>query len=168
MSEEKKIEVHIRYGDVEGKFSGDVEGVWTAVNRFFSQIVPRLEVVSKAMLTIDLSKLIEDFEGVVAVAPEGSCVLVPRSKLSDSDALALNLLAAYIGHKLGILSKGSLSSKELQAKLGKDVKTTSARLSELCRDGLVARIEDGEYEITTIGIRRLQEQILPKVKAKLS
>ena len=32
---------------------------------------------------------------------------------------------------------------------------------------MVAKIEDGNYKISTIGIKRLQDEILPKFRAKL-
>jgi len=161
------IMVHIKYQDIEQTFSGNVNDVWVSVNRFFSEMIPALEVARKALLTVDLEKLIHDCENIIAVAPEGPSLLVSKQILTDSETLVLHLLSAYIGNKLGLLSKDSISKEELQAGLGKTAKITSTRLGELCREGLATRSEEGNYKITTIGIKRLQEEALPKIRERI-
>jgi len=59
-----------------------------------------------------------------------------------------------------------MTKEELMAKLGKNMKITTTRLSELVKDGLTAKLDEGDYKITTIGIKRLQDEALPKMKAK--
>ncbi len=156
------ITVHVKYGDVEQTFTGNVNNVWVSVNRFFTEMIPALEVARKAILTIDLEKLIDNCKNIIAVSSEGPGLLVSKEKLTDSETLALYLLAAYIGNKLGLLSTDTLSKEELQAKLRKSAKITSTRLGELCREELTIKTEEGGYRITTIGIKRLQEEVLPK------
>ncbi len=160
------VTVHIKYMDTEQSFTGDVDQVWASVNRFLSEMIPTLQIVKKALLTVDLEKLIEDCKNVIAVAPEGPVLLVSKQKLTDSETLALHLLATYIGNKLG-LSKSFLTKEELQAALGKNAKITSTRLSELCREGYATKTDEGNYRITTLGIKRFQEQILPEIREKL-
>ena len=166
VTEEEKVTVHIKYQDFEQTFTGDANQVWISVNRFFNEMVPALDTVKKALLTVDLEDLIEDCKNVIAVAPEGPVLLVSRSKLTDSETLTLHLLAAYIGNKLGH-SKEVLTKEELQAGLGKSAKITSTRLGELIRDGLATKTDEGNYKITTLGIRRFQEEALPEIKQKL-
>lgn len=161
------ITVHIKYRDVEQTFTGNVNDVWISINRFFSEMVPALEVARKAVLTVDLEKLIDDCENIIAVAPEGPSLLVSKQKLTDGETLALDLLAAYIGNKLGLLNSDTLSKEELQAGLGKSAKITSTRLGELCREGLATKTEEGNYKITTIGIKSLQEEVLPKIRERI-
>jgi len=160
--------VRVKYGDLEQTFQGDVEQVWVSLNRFFTQILPNFELAKKVMLTAELSELIKECENIVGVAPEGPYVLVPTKNLTDSETLALNLLAAYIGHKLGVLEKDSLSKEELRLRLGKSAKITSTRLGELCREGVATKNEDGEYRLTTFGIQKIQKELLPKIRARIS
>ena len=160
------VTVHIKYMDTEQSFTGDVDQVWASVNRFLSEMIPTLQIVKKALLTVDLEKLIEDCKNVIAVAPEGPVLLVSKQKLTDSETLALHLLATYIGNKLG-LSKSFLTKEELQAALGKNAKITSTRLGELCREGLATKTDEGNYRITTLGIKRLQKETLPEIREKL-
>jgi len=161
------ITVHIKYGDVEQTFTGNVNDVWVSVNRFFSEMIPAFEVARKAVLTVDLEKLVVDSKNIIAVAPEGPSLLVSKQRLTDSETLALHLLAAYIGSKLGLLSSDALTKEELQAELGKSAKIASTRLGELLREGLATKTEEGAYKITTIGIKHLQEEILPKIRERI-
>jgi len=78
----------------------------------------------------------------------------------------LHLLAAYIGNRLG-QSEDFLTKEELQAGLGKNAKITSTRLGELTREGLATKTDEGNYKITTLGIRRFQEESLPEIREKL-
>ena len=160
------VTVHIKYQETEQTFTGDANQVWISINRFFSEMIPALQTVKKALLTVDLESLIEDCKNVIAVAPEGPVLLVSRQKLTDNETLTLQLLATYIGNKLG-QSKDYLTKEELQAGLGKNAKITSTRLGELCREGLATKTEEGNYRITTLGIKRSQEETLPEIREKL-
>ncbi|MDH5437571.1 MAG: hypothetical protein OEX76_01570 [Candidatus Bathyarchaeota archaeon] len=166
MSEEK-ITVHVKYRNVEQTFVGNVNDVWVSVNRFFSQMIPSFNLTHKVMLTVDLQKIIEDVEGVIAIAPEGPELLISKQELTDSETIQLYLLAAHIGHRLGRLGRDSSSKEELQTRLGKSSKITSTRLGELCREGMATKNGEGDYKITTIGIKRLQEETLVKIREKI-
>ena len=162
----KTVTVHISYQETEQTFTGDANQVWKSINRFFSEMIPALQTVKKALLTVDLESLIEDGKNVIAIASEGPVLLVSRQKLTDCETLTLQLLAYYIGNKLG-QSKEFLTKKELQTRLGKNAKITSTRLSELCREGLASKTEEGNYRITTLGIKRSQDETLPEIREKL-
>ena len=157
-----EVTVHVKCGEVEQTLSGSVDDVWIALNRIFSETIPAFNVARNIMLTVDLAKLVEDFKDVVAIAPEGPVVLLPKDKLTDSETLQLYLLAAYMGYRLGKLAKDSLTREDLQAKLAKNMKITTTRLGELVKQGAVIRTEKGEYRITTAAVVRAQQE-----KAKL-
>jgi hypothetical protein len=160
------VTIHIKYQENEQTFTGDANQVWVCVNRFFTEMIPALQTIKKALLTVDIENLIEDCKNVVAVSPEGPVLLVSKQKLTDSETLTMHLLAAYIGNKLG-QSKDVLSKEELQAGLGKSAKITSTRVGELIREGLATKTEEGNYKITTLGIKRFQEEALPEIREKL-
>lgn len=163
---EETVTVHIKYRDTEQKFTGNANSVWSITNRFFAEMIPALQVVKKALLTVDLEKLIEDCKNIIAIAPEGPVLIVSRQKLTDSETIMLHLLATYISNKL-VLSKDYLTKEELQARLGKTAKITSTRLGELCREGYATKTEEGNYKITTLGIKHSQEETLPQIIEKL-
>ncbi len=161
-----KVEVHIKYKDVEKTCSGTPEDTWLLLNKFFSEFLPSFEIANKLLLSVDLKKLAEDCEGLVAFSQEGANLLVPKSKLTDNETLLLWLLASYLGHKLGMIECDALSKEELQAKLGKSGKITSTRLGELIKSDLVAKTVDEKFRATTFGVAQMQKDILPKIKAK--
>ena len=165
MTKNETVTVHIKYQETEQTFTGDANQVWISMNRFFAEMLPALQTVKKALLTIDLENLIEDCKNVVAVAPEGPVLLVSKQKLTDSETLTLYLLAAYIGNKLG-QSKDYLTKEELQAGIGKSAKITSTRVGELIREGHATKTEEGNYKITILGVKRFQEA-LPEIREKL-
>jgi len=159
MSEENAVTVVVKCGGMEKTFTGNVNDVWVSVNKFFGEVIPAFDIARKVMLTVDLDKLIEDFKDVIAIAPEGPELLIGKERLTDSETLQLYLLAAYIGYKLGKLTRETMTKEELQAKLGKNMKITTTRLGELVKQGYVVRTEDGSFKIATIGIKKLQEEL---------
>jgi hypothetical protein len=166
VTKQDQVTVHIKYQETEQTFTGDTDQVWTSINRFFSEMMPALQTVKKALLTVDLESLIEDCKNVIAVAKEGPVLLVSKQKLTDNETLTLHLLATYIANKLGH-PKDYLTKEELQTGLGKSAKITSTRLGELIREGNATKTEEGNYQITTLGIKRFQEETLPEIKIKL-
>ncbi len=162
----EQVTATIKYQETEQTFTGDANQVWTSINKFFSEMIPALDTVKKAILTVDLETLIEDCKNIIAIAPEGPVILVSKQKLTDNETLTLHLIAAYIANKLG-QPKDYLTKEELQSGLGKNSKITSTRLGELIRDGNATKTQEGNYKITTIGIKRFQEEALPEIIQKL-
>jgi hypothetical protein len=153
---EPAVTVHLKYREVEQTFKGDADDVWVSINRFFSELVPAFDVARKITLTVDLPRLVDDFKDIVAIAPEGPELLIPKEKLTDNEALQLYLLAAYIGYRLGKLPHEAMAKEELQTKLGKNMKIAATRLGELVKQGDVVKTEEGNYRITTKAVRQLQ------------
>jgi hypothetical protein len=163
---EKKVTVNVKCGGMEQTFTGDANDVWVSVNKFFGEMIPTFDLARKIALTVDLVKLIEDFRDVIAIAPEGPELLIPKDKLTDSEVLQFYLLAAYVGFRLGKRLTEVMTKEELQAKLGKSMKITRTRLGELVKQGTAVKTDDGAFRIATIGIKKLQEE-LTAIKAEV-
>jgi hypothetical protein len=161
-----KIEVQVKYNAVEKKFSGTPEAIWLLLSKFFSEFLPSFEVANKLLLNVDLQKLAEDCEGIIAFSEEGANLMMPKSRLTDNETLLLWLLAIYLGHKLGKMETATLAKEELQTKLGKSGKITSTRLGELAKSDMVTKEADEKFKVTTYGVAQMQKYILPKIKAK--
>jgi hypothetical protein len=164
----EKVTVNIKYKAVEKTFSGTVEETWLLLNNFFKEFLPSFEIANKLWLNVDLQQLAKDCEAIIAFSKEGPCLLVPKNKLTDNEALSMWLLASYLGHELGMVESDALSKEELQAKLGKSGKITSTRLGELVKNDMVAKTAEDKFKVTTFGIVQMQKEILPRVKAKMS
>ena len=159
MSKAEEVTVVVKYGGVEQTFTGKADDVWVGVNKFFSEMIPAFDIARKVTLTVDLAELIEEAKGVIAIAPEGPEVLVPKEKLTDSEALQFYLLGAFIAFRLGKRASDVMSKDELQAKLGKTPKITSTRLSELVKEGSVVKTDEGGYRLATVAVKRLQGEL---------
>ena len=165
MGASTQISVHVKYGQIEQTFAGNVNDVWVSLNKFFGEMVPAFDIARKVTLTVDLAKLVEDSKDVVAITSEGPELLLPKEKLTDRENLQLYLLAAYIGFKLGKLPREEMTKEQLAVKLGKSMKITTTRLGELTKDGIIIKTNEANYKITTIGIKRLQNITLSKLVA---
>jgi hypothetical protein len=161
------VRVQIRYGKTEEVFEGTVEQAWLALGRFFHAFVPQFDVAEKLLLNVDVAALARDCEGLVAFSPEGPNVLVPKNKLTDNEALALWLVAGYLGNKLNVLTGDAFSKEDLQMRLGKSSKITSTRLGELVKTGWATKTEEEKFRITTFGVAQMQRDVLPRIIAKI-
>ena len=167
-SNKYSLNVRISCGGVEETLSGSAESVWLSVNKFLKNLLPCFETAQKLVLSVDLQKLVEDSEGIIAIAKEGPCLLVPRDKLTDNETLSLVLLASYLAHQFGLTETDALSREDLQSKLSKDAKIASTRLGELVKNQMATKTEDEEYRLTTFGLRQIQRDVIPRIKAKMS
>jgi len=158
MSEQKKLRVHIEFGEAKADFEGDVNQVFESVVRFLTQIYPNLETIQKIVYAPDLIKLAEKLAGIIEITSDGP-LLVSALDLPARNAVCLALLGSYVGNKLGKISKGTLSSNELAKMTGKARKTISNEMPRLCSDGLVERTTEGEYQMTVLGIRKTEDII---------
>lgn len=165
---ERKLTVHVSFKGIENVFSGSVESVWLSMNRFFKDFLPSFEAGRRLSLTVDLQELAKDSEGIIGLAEEGPYVLIPRGKLTDNETLSLLLLAGYLAHHLGKAETDAVSKEELQSKLGKNAKITSTRLGELIKNQTAAKTSDEQYSITTFGLRQMQKDMIPRIKARMS
>lgn len=162
------VTVHIKYEGVEETFTGSVDDVWAGVNRFFSRMIPLFNVARGVVLSADLGEVVRACEDLVAVGEDGAVVLVDRRRLTDSEGLSLMLLGSWVGGRLGVLERVWLSRAELQGWLGKSGKIVGTRLGELCREGLVVKTDEGNFRLSTFGVKRLVEVVLPQVRDKVS
>ncbi len=161
-----KVHVQIKYKDTEKTFEGTVEETWLLLGKFFGEFIPSFNVARKLWLNVDVQTLARDCEGLIAFSPEGPSLLVPKSKLTDNETLALWLLANYLGEKLSLLDDDALSKEELQTKLGKSGKITSTRLGELVKTNWVEKTDAEKFRMTTFGIVQMQKDTLPRIIAK--
>ncbi len=163
----EKVQVHLKYKELEHQFSASPEEAWLLINQFFKDFIPSFEIAQKIWLNIDLQQLAKDLDGIAAFSSDGTSLLVPKNKLTDNEALSLWLTANYLGQKLGMVNTDALSKDELQMKLGKSGKITSTRLGELSKNGLVQKIADEKFRITIMGVVQTQKEIIPKIKSKM-
>jgi hypothetical protein len=164
VSEQGQVEVTIRYRDVEKTIRGSPEEVFRGVFQFLSETIPALDVVSRITLTVNFADFLREAAGVFAVTPEGVVILTPLEALTDRELVMLNLVRAKVAFETGRSEKETLLASDLISFTGKGSGTVAGRLSELSGEGLVERIGKGEYRVTTFGLHRFRQDVLPKLK----
>jgi hypothetical protein len=162
------LEVTLKYGSVEKRITGSPEQVAQDVLGFLNSVIPQLELASHLALSVDISSLAKACEGVLAVTLEGVVVTVPVETLADRELVLLHLAKASIAHSLGKSEKDLVQSADLIAATKKTAGTVAGRLSELCGESLAERKGKGEYRATTLGLHVFQNQVLPKLKTRMS
>lgn len=162
MSEQKLI-VKIEFGEHKAEFSGDFDTVTRQVMNFLFDLCPALSILSKIKLEVDFEQLINDLHGIIKIAKEGILLLAPKERLTGPDLICLYLVGTYVGHKLGIFEKDSMTVDELSQYTGIKKNVVSVRLTELARSRIVSA-DTGERRITSIGIEHFKSEILPKIR----
>ena len=154
----------IRYGSLGKKITGDPEDVAKTVLSFLMSLVPQLELASRLVLSVDLSKIAKTCEGIVAITPEGVVVTASTEGLADRELLLFQLAKQKIAQMMGKSESDTVQASDLIAATKRSGGTVAGRLSELCSESLAERKGKGEYRVTTLGLHIFQEQVIPKLK----
>ena len=133
--------------------------------KFLSEAIPALDIISKITLTIDFADFLKEAADVFAVTPEGVVVLAPAEVLTDRELVLLYLVRTRIAFETKKSENETLLASDLISLTGKGSGTIAGRLSELTGEGLVERTGKGEYRVTTFGLHRFRQDVLPKLKS---
>lgn len=155
MTERQKLKVHVVFGEAYMDVEGTPDEVFQSLARFLTKLYPSLEVAQRLRHSPDLSQLANDLSGVVELAEDGPMIAAGKT-LAARDALILALTGAYVGQRLGVLEKESLTGRQLKIATGKAGKTVMNQLPRLVESGLVERLAQGEYRVTHTGVREGQ------------
>jgi hypothetical protein len=166
--QEANLELAVKYKDLEAKFSGKPDDVLRSLFAFVRKVLPAYDLFSELTLTVDVQRLLDGVKGLIAFAPEGVVLTIPREKMGgEREAVILQLIKAYVGYLAGRIEKDSISAGEIVSSTGGKAGTVGARLSELSSLGWVERVGRGEYRITTLGINAFLNETLPKIKSEV-
>jgi hypothetical protein len=164
MSGQNKLKVHLEFGEVKVDFEGDVNQVFESIVHSLTEVYPNLEILRNLVYTPDLTNLAAKLVGRLEITAEGP-ILISGSELSARDTACIVLLGAYVGNRLGKLTKETLSSGDLAKITGKAQKTISNEIPRLIADGLMERTAEGEYKLTILGIRKTEDMLTEKKQA---
>jgi len=162
LSEEPRVSVTITLGDLRVEFLGRADVVAAQVDEFLHKQIPTIDLAKRLYLSYSTKDLVEKFEGVIKITPEGPRVWFEVGKLSDKEKVALQLVAARIGYQTARSPSDALLVSEIQQSTNLNPKSVSSRLSELVKGGLVERVQTDQgvkYRITTQGISWLIEML---------
>jgi hypothetical protein len=166
MSEEKKLKVAIRWGDLKADYEGLPDDVLRGVIGFLKRAYPALEVVEKIALTTDLDRLVKSLEGLVGVQPSGPVILY-GGKITIEQSVSLLLGGAYASYRLNLLDQESLPLDALCRLTGKTGGALRGTLSRMKDKQLIERLPEGGYKITQLGIKLLTDEVVPSLSKEV-
>lgn len=153
-----KMRLSLQYGDLKADFEGTPEEVTKFLIRFLEQNIPTYSIARKITLTVDIESLIDAIETYIGYSKEDGFFLKPGfQQLPSSDQILLLLAKRHLENIWGIAQAPTMSMREISEKLGLKEGTSSSRLTELIRKGMVRRLERGDYTITTLGLQELMK-----------
>jgi DNA-binding MarR family transcriptional regulator len=169
------VNVSVTIADISVQFSGTPESVLKSVIGFITKQVPTISLATKISLNYSVTELIDLFSNFIKLTPEGPRVIIEQrelgnKRLSDKEAVALNLVATKIAKDLGKLPHEGMHLSEIQSASALNPKSISSRLSELVKTGYVSRenTSDGNesttYKITTAGSHWLKSVLSKRLK----
>ena len=170
-AQDENVNVSITVGDIKVQFSGSAETVMASVINFMSKQLPSIDLAKKISLNYSVTELIGIYSGFVKITPEGPRVIADKDiKLSDKELIALQLIASKIAKDLGKSPDDALQVSDIQQFTALNPKSTSSRISELVKAGLVSRDtkEQSKYRITTSGIHWLNSIMAKKPNSALA
>jgi hypothetical protein len=85
---------------------------------------------------------------------------VSKSKLTQRQQVAMQLLARYIASELSIADSDLMTANELAESLTADTPSVSARLHELKQQRVAESPERGHFRISILGVEGVLDEIL--------
>ena len=166
MTDDRNVEVLVKFRGVEKKIVGDVDTVVRELYAFFSGIFPAFSLAAKISLTVDTQTFLESCQGIFAVTPEGVAVIGGVETLSDRELVLLHLARAHFGFLTKKYQSDTVRIGDLIDRTKSGAGTIAGRLSELCSEGLAERMGKGEYRATTVGLDHFLTVVASKVKTE--
>lgn len=163
----REIEVNVRKGDLQIEFKGSIDDVIRCLLKFISEIHPTWFLASKLALKVDLVEVFEAMTGILAIGSEGPAIIVDRNKLTDIESIWLSLAKAWVAYRVGLSDDDTVTGRDIQRDTGVKPGTVSARLSELANQGYLDKPKRGAYRLTSLGLKKLIEDIIPSIKSRL-
>jgi len=165
MEAARKLIVRLEYGDMKAEYEGAPDEVFKGVVDFVKKLHPSVELLSKFTLSVDLRKLIEEIEEVVAIQPSGP-VILSGADMTIEQAISLLLAGAYAGNQVKLIDKDSLTLDSLMKLTGKTEGALTGTLSRMKDKQVVEKLQEGGYRITLLGIKYVLENVVPNLKSK--
>lgn len=151
----RTLKVRIQHDESTVEFEGDYEYVWASINRYLSEIYPSLPLAKKLIGAIDIETLANYLAGKVQISSGRISVI------TEGDAkkkILLCLAAAYLAKMLGMIENEAMTPKEVSIATGIEERVTRARLSEMRKQNLVMRTDEGRYAFLTSTLEKLMKE----------
>ncbi|MEM4297969.1 MAG: hypothetical protein QW815_06350 [Nitrososphaerota archaeon] len=142
----ERLKVLIEMGDLKAEAEGTAEEVLRFVSSFIGQHLPAYSLARRLASGPDLAKLVDALQDFLGYSEGEGLYIKPTARsLSNPQRILLYLAKKRIESLMGLSERGSAD--------------VPALLAELAREGLVQRVERGEYQITMAGLEELLNRL---------
>jgi len=108
-----------------------------------------------------LEKVVDKAKRVFKIDKSGNVIfLVSRTKLTQRQEIAMQLLGRYIASELDIADSDIMTAHELAEIVEPDIPSVRARLNELKKERVVESPERGQFRISILGVEKILDEIL--------
>lgn len=125
----------------------------------------RKEILERMLINEDavFEKLVDKANRVFKVDRSGNIIwMVPASKLTDKQKVAMAVLARYFAAELELADSEIITNAEVADLLGMQSMSVGARLAELRNENIVHREGKGKHRISLVAVEGILEQILER------
>lgn len=120
------------------------------------------DILRKMLIDEDamFERLVERAGELFKIDKSGNIVfLIPTSRLTHRQTIALVSLGRYFAAELGILEADTVTSDTFLPYVDTDKKTISARLADLKKEGVVQSVERGTFRVSILGIGKVLDEL---------
>ena len=120
------------------------------------------DVLKKMLIDEDavFERLVDRASNLFKIDKSGNIIfLIPKSRLTHRQSIALVLLGRYFAAELDILETDTMTSSDLSPYVNTDKKSITARLADLKKEGVVQSIERGTFRVSILGINKILDEL---------
>ena len=125
----------------------------------------RKEVLEKMLINEEavFERLVDKANRVFKVDRSGNIIwMVPASKLTDKQKVAMAVLARYFAAELELAESEIITNAQVANLLGMHSMSVGARLAELRNENIVHQDGKGKHRVSLVAVERVLDEILER------
>jgi len=170
MSKNDNLKAIIEFEGKKAIFEGSTQEVWRSINRFLSEMHPKIAVLSEMVVSVDINEILSKLKNVIQIDKDVGPVVSANlnvNALNDTERVLLTLLMKKVVWILGYSNEETCNVKEVEKE--SKAKNAGVLLSQLVAQKLVQNVAElgkkGTYKITDYGIQWFVPKILEKIQS---
>jgi len=171
MSKNEHLKATLEWEGKRAEFEGSSEEVWRCLNRFLSEINPKIASLSDLIIKINFLELLNKLKGIIQIDKDVGPVVpigVDITKLNDIEKTVFVLLTRRIMYMTNFSDKETMKVGEVEKE--SKAKNVGVLLSQLTTQKIVQNVSEAgkkaAYRITDYGIQWFISKALKKLQSE--
>jgi hypothetical protein len=122
----------------------------------------RQEILRTLLIDEDamLERLVARSGKLFKIDRSGNIVfLIPASRLTQRQIIALVSLSRYFAAELGIHGEDTVTADDFLPYVDADKRSITARLADLKKEGVIQSVERGKFRVSILGISKVLDEL---------